>query len=193
MALLPLLVAIGLAVGPGRCQNTCSIFFCVGTEIGHPISQAWVGVGGGEGLLLSSSLPQLLPPPPPPPPSVGLTILRFYEKQCTPKWWNRVTDKRRGAAPLFLSPPLYHIMKEQFHWNRLSHTKDSNLRPNKIKRRCVCVILTHATCKVPLLIYRWIVLVSTCQVEACSNRVIHTTVPPYNRTRASSLCLYKKN
>jgi len=27
MTLLPLLVAIGLAVGPGRCQNTCSLFW----------------------------------------------------------------------------------------------------------------------------------------------------------------------
>ena len=70
--------------------------------------------------------------------------------------------------------------------NRLSHTIDSNLRPNKIKRRYVCVILTHATCRVPLPMYRWIVLLSTRQVEACSSRVIHTTVPPYNRTRASS-------
>ena len=48
----------------------------------------------------------------------------------------------------------------------------------------------EATCRVPLPMYRWIVLVSICQVEACSGRVIHTTVPPYNRTRASSPCLY---
>ena len=33
-------------------------------------------------------------------------------------------------------------------------------------------------------------MLSTCQVEACSSRVIHTTVPPYNKTRASSPCVY---
>ena len=47
----------------------------------------------------------------------------------------------------------------------------------------------EATCRFPLPMYRWIVLVSTCQVKACSGWVIHTTVPPY-RTRASSPCLY---
>ena len=35
MDFLPLLVAIGLAVGPGRCQNTCSLFWGIDTSLAN--------------------------------------------------------------------------------------------------------------------------------------------------------------
>ena len=35
MALLPLLVTIGLAVGPGRCQNTCSLFWGIDPSLAN--------------------------------------------------------------------------------------------------------------------------------------------------------------
>ena len=71
-------------------------------------------------------------------------------------------------------------------WSRSAAVSETTFAKSDI----LLEVRFEATFRVPLPMYRWIVLVSTCQVEACSSRVIHTAVPPYNRTRTSSPCLH---
>ena len=56
-------------------------------------------------------------------------------------------------------------------WSRSAAVSETTFAKSDI----LLEVRFEATFRVPLPMYRWIVWVSTCQVEVCSSRVIHTT------------------